>query len=295
MHARGWLLAALLLCGHAVAEEASIMIAAPAASGPVEFDLSGHRNPDYEAELAAFKDAQSRPGTPPKPAAYFSENQSIDELIAEQLPRLNGRIVDRAGLLDNASAAALRQTLDEHERQTGDQIVVVTLDSLRGNSIEEFGYRLGRYWGVGQKGKNNGVLLIVVPNDRRVRIEVGYGLEDRLTDAQSSLIINQLITPKFKQEQFAEGITAGVAAMIDVLGGQPVAVVGDDPRELWFNGFFVALAAIFITLFGYRVSRASRSGGPSEGNSSSGSSSSSSSDSGGGGGSFGGGGASGSW
>lgn len=307
MGVRGWLLAALLLGGQAVAQEASIMIAAPPPrgavdAGPLEFDLSGNRNPDYEAQLQAFKRGD-QPSLVPPPSSgenrYSSDNRSIDELINEQFPRLNGRIVDRANVLDSASTAALQQMLDEHERQTSDQIVVVTLGSLRGNSIEEFGYRLGRYWGVGQKGKNNGALLIVAPNDHQVRIEVGYGLEGRLTDAQSSLIIHQLITPAFKQGQFAQGITDGVTAMIDVLGGQALPALAEDPRQFRFNTFMAGLFVVFVLFFIYMVIRAVRSGtsgdGSSSGSSGRSSSSSGSSRSGGGGGSFGGGGASGSW
>ena len=102
-------------------------------------------------------------------------------------PRLTGRVVDEAGILDAATRAELTQKLADLEAKSTDQLVVVTLRSLQGTSIEDYGYQLGRAWQIGQKGKNNGVLLIVAPNERKVRIEVGYGLEGTLTDAITSL------------------------------------------------------------------------------------------------------------
>lgn len=112
-----------------------------------------------------------------------------------QVPPLTGRVVDRAELLNPAQESELTQLLAGHEQATGNQLVVVTLPDLGGRSIEETGLALGRQWGIGQKGKDNGALLIVAQAERRIRIEVGYGLEDRLTDAQSALIIHNLIAP----------------------------------------------------------------------------------------------------
>lgn len=137
-------------------------------------------------------------------------------------PTLSGRVVDRADLLDASTEARLTQMLAAHEQATGDQLVVVTVPDLQGRSIEEFGVELGRRWGIGQKGKDNGALLIVARDERQVRIEVGYGLEERLTDAQSSLIIHNIIVPAFKQGDLARGVTEGAAAMIRVLGGEPL-------------------------------------------------------------------------
>jgi len=134
-------------------------------------------------------------------------------------PPLTGQVVDTAQLLDAQSKAQLTQMLQAHEQATGEQLVVVTVPDLQGTSIEDYGYQLGRTWGIGQKGKDSGALLIVARDDRKVRIEVGYGLEDRLTDAQSSVIINQVITPAFRAGNFAGGITQGAEAMIKVLGG----------------------------------------------------------------------------
>ena len=99
--------------------------------------------------------------------------------------------------------------LAAHERATGQQVVVVTLDSLQGYSIEDYGYQLGRHWGIGQKGKNNGALLIVAPKEHKVRIEVGYGLEGTLTDATSRTIIQNYILPSFKRGDYNAGVVGG--------------------------------------------------------------------------------------
>ena len=139
--------------------------------------------------------------------------------LALDFPALNGRVVDDAGILDGETRAALTQKLAEFEAKTSDQLVVVTLKSLQGTSIEDFGVELGRHWQIGQRDKNNGVLLIVAPNERRVRIEVGYGLEGALTDAVSRLIIENGITPRFRAGDFAGGITRGVDDIISVLSG----------------------------------------------------------------------------
>ena len=126
-------------------------------------------------------------------------------------PPLTGRVVDRAGLLSERDQAEVEAALAQLEQATGNQLVVVTLPSLQGLPIEDFGYQLGRHWGIGQAGKDNGALLIVAPEERAVRIEVGYGLEGELTDALSRTIIETGILPHFRQGDFAAGIKAGVA------------------------------------------------------------------------------------
>jgi uncharacterized protein len=132
-------------------------------------------------------------------------------------PQLTGRVVDEAGVLDPATRAALTTKLADFETRTTGQLVVVTLKSLQDTSIEDYGYQLGRAWGIGQKEKNSGALLIVAPNERKVRIEVGYGLEGQLTDAVSKLIIENAILPRFKAGDFAGGITRGVDDIIQAL------------------------------------------------------------------------------
>ena len=104
-----------------------------------------------------------------------------------KFPALSGRVVDEAGLLSTGDRTALTNSLARLEAKTTDQLVVVTLQSLQGRPIADYGYQLGRYWGIGQKDKNNGVLLIVAASERQVRFEVGYGLEGTLTDALTKI------------------------------------------------------------------------------------------------------------
>jgi uncharacterized protein len=139
-------------------------------------------------------------------------------------PPLTGRVVDEAGLLTPEDRAALTRELAALEETSTDQLAVVTLKSLQGYAIEDYGYQLGRAWGIGQKGKDNGVLLIVAPSEHKVRIEVGRRLEPILTDALSSIIINHAIVPEFRKGDFAAGIKAGVRDIKDVLLGDAEAV-----------------------------------------------------------------------
>jgi uncharacterized protein len=223
-------------------------------------------------------------------------------------PPLTGRVVDEAGILDPAAKEALERKLADFEAKTTDQFVVVTLKSLQGTSIEDYGYQLGRHWGIGQKDKSNGVLLIVAPNERKVRIEVGYGLEGDLTDAVSKLIIENAILPRFKANDYAGGITRGVDDIIQVLTVNPEewkqrAKQRSDHRPPSVDVIIFALL-LFVFFYVWRRilwhSRAYPPGLRRGGWSGGGGSGSSWSDSGGGGfsgggGSFGGGGASGSW
>lgn len=139
--------------------------------------------------------------------------------FAQTFPALTGRVVDEANLLDPAQEAALTAKLAGLETRTKRQFVVATLSSLQGYEISDYGYQLGRHWAIGQDGKgetekDNGVILIVAPNERKMRIEVGYGLEPVLTDGFSSSVIRNDITPLFKAGDFAGGINAGVDKII---------------------------------------------------------------------------------
>jgi len=217
-------------------------------------------------------------------------------------PTLTGRVVDQAGLLDASQEASLTAKLKALEDKTTDQFVVVTLDSLQGTSIEDFGYQLGRYWGIGQKDKNNGVLLIVAPKEHRVRIEVGYGLEGVLTDALTRIIIETSITPRFRAGDMAGGITAGADDVITALTGDTAtiekrAASRPEAKDELFTAIFIFLfIMIFFAVFITTLRRGGLSGGGwTMGGSSGGSWSSGGGGFSGGGGSFGGGGSSGSW
>jgi len=141
-----------------------------------------------------------------------------------KFPPLTGRVVDDAHLLTAADKAAIEADLKALEAKSSDQLVVYTTNSLQGYPIEDYGYQLGRAWGIGQKGTNNGVLLIVAPKDRKVRIEVGRGLEPQLTDLMTSLIIRNTILPEFRRGNFSAGIKAGVRDIKDVMLGDAEAV-----------------------------------------------------------------------
>jgi uncharacterized protein len=140
-------------------------------------------------------------------------------VLALDVPPLTGRIVDLAHLLPADVAASLSAELAEHERKTGNQIAVLTLPSLEGEPLEEFSHRVSTTWKLGREGTDNGVLLLIVPSERRIRIEVGYGLEGALTDAKSSQIIRLEIVPHFKSGDFAGGITAGLKAIMGTIEG----------------------------------------------------------------------------
>jgi len=141
-----------------------------------------------------------------------------------RFPELTGRVVDEAGLIPSQDRIQITEQLRALEEKSTDQVVVFTTKSLQGYAIEDFGYQLGRKWGIGQKGKDNGAILIVAPNERKVRIEVGRGLEPHLTDIMSKLIIENAILPAFRRGDFLGGIKAGLRDMNDVILGDAEAV-----------------------------------------------------------------------
>ncbi len=234
-------------------------------------------------------------------------------------PPLSGRVVDRANLISPAVEADLTRKLESLEASTGRQLVVVTLPDLGGLEIEDYGYKLGRAWGLGEAKADNGVLLIVAPNQRAVRIEVGYGLEPFLTDALSSVIINSAILPKFKAGDMQGGIVAGTDLLVQQLtlpvGEARMRVKAAETPAPSGGGFPIFLIPILIIVAVTLLTRLGRgrgrrrsgglggalpwillsglSGGGGGGWSSGGSSGGGGFS--GGGGSFGGGGASGSW
>lgn len=186
-------------------------------------------------------------------------------LAQPAFPSLSGRVVDQARLLSDAREAEITAKLEALEADTSDQLVVVTVDSLQDLEIEEYGYQLGRAWGIGQEGQDNGVLLIVAPNERKVRIEVGYGLEPILTDALSNQIIQRDILPAFRVGGFERGITAGVDAIDTQLRLDPAEAqaraAAAEPTEAELPAFpAIIIALIFLFLF-MNVLRAVGGGG----------------------------------
>jgi len=144
----------------------------------------------------------------------------VDQPVASQtaLPALTGRVVDDADLLAPEQEARLAAQSAELEKATGHQLVVVTIPSLHGQDIATFGVDLGRRWGVGRKDVDDGVLLIVAPNERKARIEVGYGLEKALRDEEAGRILRDAILPAFRAGDMPKGIAAGVDGIISEIG-----------------------------------------------------------------------------
>jgi len=139
--------------------------------------------------------------------------------LAADVPYLTGRIVDDAEILSAATVQKLSAQLKAHEERTTNQVAVLTVKSLEGESVEDFAVRVFEQWKLGQKGKDNGVLVVVAPKDRRMRIEVGYGLEGTLTDATAARIIRDRMTPRFKNNDYDGGIAQGVSAIVSTLDG----------------------------------------------------------------------------
>src|SRR5215469_7488172 len=137
---------------------------------------------------------------------------------APKFPTLTGRVVDDAHILSQQTRDDLDQKLAALEAKTSRQLVVVTLPSLQGYEISDYGYQLLRAWGIGQKQTNNGAIFIVAPNERKVRVEVGYGLEGVLTDALSSVILQREVLPRFRQGDMQGGVVAGTRALVEQLG-----------------------------------------------------------------------------
>lgn len=213
-------------------------------------------------------------------------------LAALQFPALTGRLVDDAAVLSLPVREQITGWLEDFEKASGRQVVVATVKGLQGYPIEDYGYQLGRAWGIGEKDRNTGAILLVAPNERRVRIEVGYGLEGELTDAISRTIIERDILPAFRQGNYEQGITAGTASVLRALGwkgaGPPTEARADGETD--FSPLvWIAIIMFFFTLgHGRHAIWMLPTGGSVWGSRSRGRFT-------GGGGSFGGGGASGRW
>src|SRR5476649_1694309 len=180
--------------------------------------------------------------------------------LAANFPALTGRVVDQANIIPAPARADLETKLSDLESKSGIQLVVATVTSLDGQEIEPYANELFRAWKLGEKTKNNGVLLLVAPNEKRVRIEVGYGLEGTLTDALSKVIIANAITPRFKTGDFAGGIARGVDDIITVLttdssewGKRPSLRVDIEPASAPVPWFVVVL---IFAVIGLKIGRA---------------------------------------
>jgi uncharacterized protein len=260
------------------------------------------------AAVSARRPVLLSPGRTTRPAfALLALLIAAFAALAANFPALTGRVVDQANIIPAATRGSIETKLADLEAKSGIQLVVATVATLDGQEIEPYANQLFRAWKLGQKDKNNGVLLLVAPKERRVRVEVGYGLEGTLTDALSKIIIANAITPRFKSGDFGGGIARGVDDIITVLTTdasdwqpRPAVRLDSRPQSDPINWLIVlgliALAGLLIVsptfrwlFFNIAINILLSSGG-SRGSSGGGGGGFS-----GGGGSSGGGGASGSW
>lgn len=190
-----------------------------------------------------------------------------------QQPQLTGRLVDSGGIIDAATEADLTTKLAEFEKKSSDQIVVATVPNLGGEAIEPYANRLFRAWGLGQAGENNGILLLVALEDRKMRIEVGYGLEGTLTDLHSKLIIENTMVPAFRAGDYSGGISRAVDDIIMVLEGNGAELEARAERNrqndsaidvdtwiviifftIWFSIFFGSIGiSLLAPIFGRKI------------------------------------------
>lgn len=145
----------------------------------------------------------------------------VGPAAAQTFPPLSGRVVDQANLIPPQQEAELTRRLESLERSNSRHLVVATVPDLQGYPIEDYGYRLGRAWGIGQHEANNGAILLVAPTERQVRVEVGYGLEPILTNAFTGFVVRDRILPRFRADDYAGGIAAGIDSLVTQLQAPP--------------------------------------------------------------------------
>jgi len=181
----------------------------------------------------------------------FAESALVSAL---EVPRLRGRVNDYAGLMAADRAHSLEERLARFEQETGNQVAVLTIPGLEGEDLEGFSIKVADTWKIGKKGFDNGVILLIVKNDRKLRIEVGYGLEGVLPDAIASRIIREVIVPHFRANDYAGGIEAGVESILKVTSGERLPEAarrragprGNSP----FSGALLILLLVAIPIIG---------------------------------------------
>lgn len=187
--------------------------------------------------------------------ALFPLSLGIAGAMAQNFPDYQGFVNDYAGLLTPQARAQLEARLTQLEKDTTAEVAVVTIKSLEGDSIEDYAVRLFEKWGIGKKGKDNGVLFLVALNDRKMRIEVGYGLEPVITDARAGRIRDNDVLPRFKNNEYEGGILAGVSSIENyVRTGTPPAPLEENPVRNLFGDWmfaFVVLTVITVYLAGF--------------------------------------------
>ncbi len=187
---------------------------------------------------------------------------AVSTLPGQEVPYLTGRVTDNADILSPDTRQNLTAMMKEHEERTGNQIAVLTIPTIGDESIEDYAVRVFDEWKLGEQGKDNGLLIIVVPNDRRMRIEIGYGLEGTITDGMAGEIIRTRMTPYFKNGDYNGGVTAGVTAVISLLDGEELTLTpatdtkggfmeGPDlsiPERILIGAFIFGIIGLFTAL-----------------------------------------------
>lgn len=224
--------------------------------------------------------------------------------LALDVPPLTNRVTDQVGILGDSQAQITRM-LKAHETATGQQFALLIIPTLEGDSLEDFSIRVVEAWKLGQKDKDNGLLLLVVHEDRKIRFEVGYGLEGDIPDAFAGRLITTVMAPAFRAGKFGEGITQALQLAMQAGAGEEVELASPSASEPSSDGYsnsggfedmtWIDWGILFIILLILIFSKGGSSRGSSGGYSSRGGYSSGGSSFSGGGGSFGGGGASGGW
>ncbi len=208
--------------------------------------LSGVHNDVNDGSPPKTRGDDVRRGASRRPLQFLFLMFPLASLhAAPHYPRPQGYVTDAANILDASTRRQLEQQLSDFEKQTSIQIAVATVPALEGETVDSYAVGLFKEWGIGKKGKDNGVLLLVAPNERKVRIEVGYGLESVLPDGLCGQIIREDITPFFRQQRLGDGIMAGIQSIEKVLQGVPVPSESN-PRTPQVN--FVFLVLLFLLL-----------------------------------------------
>lgn len=197
---------------------------------------------------------------------FFAFLSVATTLFALDVPPLTGRVVDSAHVLQAADVDWLTAALTAHEEKTGNQVAVLIVPSLEGEALEEYSHRVATSWKLGQRGIDNGVLLLIAVKERRLRIEVGYGLEGTLTDLRSAHIIRGEIVPRFRVGDMSGGVRAGTEAILKTIEGtyeakdQPAVprsrASASDALQLVFVGVVVGFLAGIVLSQGLRRTRA---------------------------------------
>ncbi len=173
----------------------------------------------------------------------------VSPLAALEVPQLTGRVNDNAAMLSSQTRTSLENMLEQFERTDSTQIVLLTIPSLEGEVLEDFSMQVVEAWKIGQKGTDNGALLLIARDERKLRIEVGYGLEGSLTDLISGRIISGEIVPRFKKGNFDEGIHAGVVAMVNAVRGEYTASATAGNNNQASDPFGLIFILIFVFSF----------------------------------------------